>query len=298
MADSQSDIGIAPEKPVSKRAERRAKQRAANPMRAEKMHKYRLAHPLAPVKTQPPLLNIGCSGWFYWDWKGLFYPTQMPTNEWFPHYAESFDTVEINASFYSWPTVAGVKAWMRGLRDDVPFVFTVKASELITHVRRFEETGGLVEDFGYVADLLGERMGCLLFQLPPSIKYDPDLLRSIVSQLEPQRRNVVEFRHASWWNAEVYAALRDAGIMFCATSGPKLPDDLIRTTDEIYVRFHGTDKWYNYRYTDAEIADWAKKIADSGARRVWVYFNNDYHGNAIDNARQLREALNVSGFGA
>lgn len=290
MADSSSDIVSATDKPLSKRAERRAKQRAANPMRAEKMHKYRLEHPIAPVSVELPRLNIGCSGWFYWDWKGLFYPSQMPTSQWFPHYAETFDTVEINASFYSWPTVAGVKAWMKGL-PETPFVFTVKANELITHVRRFEDTAGLVEDFGYVADLLGEHMGCLLFQLPPSVKYDPELLRSIVAQLQPGRRNVVEFRHASWWNAEVYAALRDAGIMFCATSGPKLPDDLIRTADEIYVRFHGTTAWYNYRYSDAELADWAKRIEDSGAKRVWVYFNNDYHGNAIDNGKALREML-------
>lgn len=297
MADNSSDIVSATDKPLSKRAERRAKQRAANPMRAEKMHKYRLEHPLAPVSVKLPRLNIGCSGWFYWDWKGLFYPSQMPTSQWFPHYAETFDTVEINASFYSWPTVAGVKAWMKGL-PETPFVFTVKANELITHVRRFQDTAGLVEDFGYVADLLGEHMGCLLFQLPPSLKYDPELLRSIVSQLQPGRRNVVEFRHASWWNTEVYAALRDAGIMFCATSGPKLPDDLIRTADEIYVRFHGTDKWYDYRYSDVELADWAKRIEDSGAKRVWVYFNNDYHGNAIDNGKALREMLTVSGFGA
>jgi uncharacterized protein YecE (DUF72 family) len=297
MADSSSDIVSAMDKPLSKRAERRAKQRAANPMRAEKMHKYRLEHPIAPASRDLPQLNIGCSGWFYWDWKGLFYPSQMPTSQWFPHYAETFDTVEINASFYSWPTVAGVKAWMKGL-PETPFVFTVKANELITHIRRFDDTAGLVEDFGYVADILGEHMGCLLFQLPPSVKYDPALLRSIVSQLQPERRNVVEFRHASWWNPEVYAALRDAGIMFCATSGPKLPDDLIRTADEIYVRFHGTDKWYDYRYSDAELADWAKRIEDSGAKRVWVYFNNDYHGNAIDNGKTLREMLITSGFGA
>ncbi len=291
MADSQSDIvPSSVDTPAARRAARRAKQREANPARAEKMHRYRLAHPVAPVDVELPVLNIGCSGWFYWDWKGLFYPTQMPTNQWFQHYAESFDTVEINASFYSWPTVSGVRAWMKNL-PETPFVFTVKASELITHVRRFDDAADLVRDFGYVGDLLGAHMGCFLFQLPPSVRYSPELLKSIVSQLEPGRRNVVEFRHPSWWNEEVYAAFRDAGIIFCSCSGPKLPADLIRTADEIYVRFHGVSKWYDYRYSDAEIADWAGRIRDSGAKRVWVYFNNDYHGNAIDNARQLRAAL-------
>ena len=301
MADTRSELVPAekpPEAPkISKRAERRAKQREANPKRAEKMHLLRQEKPIAPVSpVDLPRLNIGCSGWFYWDWRGLFYPTQMPTSQWFPYYAESFDTVEINASFYSWPTLAGVKAWMKGL-PETPFVFTVKANELITHVKRFEDTAELVKDFGYVADILGEHMGCLLFQLPPSVRYSKELLRAIVSQMEPGRRNVVEFRHASWWNDEVYAAFRDAGIIFCACSGPKLPDDLIKTADEIYVRFHGVDAWYKYRYSEDQMRDWAKRIADSGARRVWVYFNNDYDGNAIDNARQLRDMLVAMGMG-
>ena len=175
MADTRSELAPAekpPEAPkISKRAERRAKQREANPKRAEKMHLLRQEKPIAPASpVDLPRLNIGCSGWFYWDWRGLFYPTQMPTSQWFPYYAESFDTVEINASFYSWPTLAGVKAWMKGL-PETPFVFTVKANELITHVKRFEDTAELVKDFGYVADILGGHMGCLLFQLPPSVRY-------------------------------------------------------------------------------------------------------------------------------
>ncbi len=296
MADTQSDIVKDAVKPLSKKAERRAKQREANPKRAAKMHTARLEKPILPVVQDAlPLLNIGCSGWFYWDWRGVFYPTQMRTNQWFSHYAESFDTVEINASFYSWPTIAGVKAWLRGLPEDAPFLFTVKVNELITHIRRFDDTADLVRDFGYVADLLGPRMGCLLYQLPPSVHYDPALLRSIVAQMEPGRRNVVEFRHASWWNAEVYAAFRDAGIIFCACSGPKLPDDMICTADEVYVRFHGVDRWYDYRYSDDQMADWARRIQDSGAKRIWAYFNNDYHGNAIDNARQLRTLIGKQG---
>ncbi len=277
-----------------KKAERREKQRAANPGRADKMHKARLAHPLPRVGAELPLLNIGCSGWFYWDWKGKFYPQDMPTSQWFTHYADSFDTVEINASFYSWPTVAGVKAWLRPVAER-PFVFTVKASELITHVKRFEDCAGLVEDFGYVADLLGTHMGCLLFQLPPSFSYDRGKLDLILRSLEPSRRNVVEFRHGSWWNDEVYAAFRDTGTIFCACSGPGLPDDMVRTADEVYVRFHGTERWYNHLYPEAEMVEWAGKIADSGAGRVWAYFNNDYHTHAVTNARQLRDILKTNG---
>jgi uncharacterized protein YecE (DUF72 family) len=116
----------------------------------------------------------------------------------------------------------------------------VKASELITHVKRFSGTKTLVRDFGYIADLLGPRMGCFLFQLPPSFHYSRARLDRIVSQLDPTHRNVVEFRHASWWNERVYTAFRAAGIIFCSCSGPKLPDELIATADDIHIRFHGT----------------------------------------------------------
>ncbi len=105
---------------------------------------------------------VGCSGWFYWKWRGLFYPDGLPTSEWFQHYANHLDTVEINASFYSWPTVANVKAWRRqpGKRN---FGYTVKVCKLITHIKRFKGTRTLVADFGMIADILGERMGCFLF---------------------------------------------------------------------------------------------------------------------------------------
>ena len=131
----------------------------------------------------------------YWKWRGLFYPDGLPTDQWFRHYARRFDTVEINASFYSWPTVANVKAWRRqpGKRD---FVFTVKVCELITHIKRFKGTKTLIRDFGMIADILGDRMGCFLFQLPPGHRYTKARLAAILSQLDPARRNVVEFRHA------------------------------------------------------------------------------------------------------
>jgi uncharacterized protein YecE (DUF72 family) len=134
-------------------------------------------------------------------------------------------------------------------------------------------------------------MGCLLYQLPPSFKYTPERLKNILRQLQPGRRNVVEFRHASWWNEKVYAAFRKKGIVFCSCSGPKLPDDLIQTADEIYIRFHGTSRWYRHDYSSKELADWARRIKDCDAKHVWVYFNNDFGGHAISNAKTLGEML-------
>jgi uncharacterized protein YecE (DUF72 family) len=138
-----------------------------------------------------------------------------------------FDTVEINASFYLWPTVASVQAWRRQPGDRT-FVYTVKVCELITHIKKFAGTKTLIRDFGMIADILGERMGCFLFQLPRSFRYTKARLASIVSQLDPERRNAVEFRHKSWWNEDVYSAFRKTGIIFCSCSGPRLPDELIR----------------------------------------------------------------------
>lgn len=215
---------------------RREKQREANIKRAAKMHAARVRAETkcqdSPPKLKPSIF-VGCSGWRYWKWRDSFY-AGVPQQDWFSHYLELFDTVEINASFYSWPTVAGVQAWRRqpGKKQ---FVYTVKVCELITHIKKFKGTKILTKDFGTIADILGERMGCFLFQLPPSYRYTRTRLNDIISQLDPARRNVVEFRHASWRNGEVYGAFRKAGIIFCSCSGPRLPDQLIRTAGEVYI---------------------------------------------------------------
>lgn len=276
----------------SRKAERRQQQRKANPGRALKMHAARIAQlelEHAPVEP-PPAVNVGCSGWFYWHWRGLFYPEGMATKDWFPAYRRTFETVELNAPFYSWPTVNAVKGWIRQAGAD-PFIYTVKACELITHVKQFTGTKTLVRDFGFIADLLGPRMGCFLFQLPPGFEYTAARLRAIVSQLDPARRNVVEFRDATWWNEKVYAAFREHNIIFCSCSAPRLPDELIVTAPEIYIRFHGPTRWYRHNYTDAELGEWARRVRDSGATRVWAYFNNDFEGHAIHNAKAFRALL-------
>ena len=281
----------------AKREARRLKQRAANVGRAAKMNLARLAwereHELIPPErpsTELARFHVGCSGWFYWHWRGDFYPAELPVSGWFPHYAERFKTVELNAPFYSWPTTAGVQAWIRQATDR-DFIYTVKASELITHVKQFRGTATLVRDFGHIADLLGPRMGCFLFQFPPSFHYTPARLRRILEQLDPARRNVVEFRHRTWWNERVFAAFRDSGAIFCSCSGPRLPDVLIKTADEIYVRFHGVKQWYRHDYSPEELAVWAERIQASGAARVWAYFNNDRDGYAIRNAQALLRLL-------
>ncbi len=277
----------------AKRAEKRIKQREITLLRAAKMHKARLLAEesgIVPQAATLPALNIGCSGWFYWHLKGSFYPTQMPTKDWFSHYADHFSTVELNAPFYSWPTVASVQSW-RKQAEGRQMVYTVKVSELITHIRKFEDTKILIKDFGYIADLLGPRMGCFLFQLPPSFHYSPAGLQSILDQLDLTRRNVIEFRHASWWNDDVFEAFKRAQVVFCSCSGPRLPDNVVKTADDLYIRFHGVENWYRHDYSQEELTDWARRIREARAKHVWVYFNNDFDGYAIKNAMMLAEIL-------
>jgi uncharacterized protein YecE (DUF72 family) len=271
---------------------RREKQRADNIGRAAKMHTARLKMEAESPKHAvdlKSLLHVGCSGWRYWKWRDSFY-ANVSQDQWFAQYLKRFDTVEINASFYSWPTVASVQAWRRqpGRKR---FVYTVKVCELITHVKRFKGTKTLIRDFGIIADILGERMGCFLFQLPPSYRYTKARLDAIVTQLDPKRRNVVEFRHASWWNKDVYEAFRKAGIIFCSCSGPRLPDEVIRTADDVYIRLHGPKRWYRHDYSKSELTTWATRIEASGAKRFWIYFNNDHEAHAPKNATALRRML-------
>lgn len=262
------------------------------------MHLARLQnadHPKAGIGAPAPQrYHVGCSGWFYWHWRGSFYPDEIPREDWFRYYAANFDTVELNAPFYSWPTLATVRSWITQAEHTEKFVYTVKVSELITHVKQFVGTEDLVLDYGVIADLLGPRFGCFLFQLPPKFTFTVERLEAIVGQLDPKRRNVVEFRHRSWWNDSVYEAFRKHGIIFCSCSGPRLPDELVKTADDIYVRFHGTSRWYRHDYTPEELALWAHRISESGASQSWIYFNNDREGYAIKNAKQLMSLLDRS----
>ncbi len=234
-------------------------------------------------------IHIGCSGWFYWHWKGIFYPDRAPTKTWFKHYLSVFDTVELNAPFYNWPRPATVRGWAREAPPG--FRYTVKVNGEITHERRMVRTKRLVESFYEIADILGGQMGCFLFQFPPSYKYTPARLKSIVAQLDPARRNAVEFRHKSWWRQSVYRAFEKRKLIFCAVSAPRLPEVMPAKAEILYLRFHGRTRWYRHDYSTEELTAWARRIAVSGAKEVWVYFNNDREGFAIKNAIELRGLL-------
>ncbi|MEO6246828.1 MAG: DUF72 domain-containing protein [Opitutaceae bacterium] len=234
-------------------------------------------------------IHLGCSGWFYWHWRGLLYPVDAPTKSWFPHYTGTFDTVELNAPFYRWPRPATVRRWVR--EAPATFHYSVKVNQEITHERKMVRTKRLIQDFYEIGPLLGSQLGCFLFQFPPSYKYTAARLKCIVAQLDPRWRNVVEFRHRSWWRQAVDRAFAKRGITFCAVSSPRLAETLPPRAERLYVRFHGRSRWYRHDYTTEELTVWAQRIANSGAKEAWLYFNNDREGYALKNALELRALL-------
>ena len=231
---------------------------------------------------------VGCSGYFYWGWRGRFYPEDLPPSRWLEFYAGRFDTVELNSSFYRFPTHKTVARWRRAA--PAGFVYTVKAPRRITHIERFSEPASVRALYEVVADLQ-ESLGALLFQMPPSLSYRPETLRRILDALDPRFDNALEFRHPSWWQSDVYQALDEVGAIFVSVSAPDLPDEYLETAGKAYLRFHGSGAWYRYRYREEELREWARRVRAGRARRVYAYFNNDPDAAAPANALEFRELL-------
>jgi len=235
------------------------------------------------------ILHIGTSGWSYPGWRGLFYPEEMPSKDWFDFYARTFSTVEINMTFYRLPRPETLIGW----REKAPskFAFTLKANRRITHLKRLKNVQAELRYFYILADSLKEKLGCILYQLPPAIHLDLPLLEDFAESLSPDYKNVIEFRHESWFDEKTYETLRERGVIFCNVSSSKVPHTAVRTAETAYFRFHGLTGGYTYRYSDAELEEWAEKIRRTGAAEVYVYFNNDYEARAVENAKALAGLL-------
>jgi uncharacterized protein YecE (DUF72 family) len=238
--------------------------------------------------------HVGCSGYSYREWKGNFYPQDLPSSRWLQFYAEHFSTIEINASFYRFPTVKGLKTWYDKTPSD--FTFTLKAHKTITHEKRFQDVSEQMNALYEIAKQgLKDKLRCILFQMPPSFKYEPEQLEKILNHINPEFRNVLEFRHSSWWNKEVFDALQERKAVFCSSSFPALPDELVKTSGTGYVRFHGKPELYKSGYSQAELKRWAKLIKDSRFKECYIYFNNTWLMAAIENAYELVKFLGQKG---
>ncbi len=234
---------------------------------------------------------VGCSGFFYREWKGVFYPESLKTSQWLKYYSKYFNTVEINSTFYHFPEVSNLLRLYRQVPED--FLFSVKVNRKITHLRRFEKVEDEVSSFYKTVEKgLKEKIACFLFQLPPSYRYSQKNLEKILKALDKQFCNVVEFRDRSWWREEVFLSFKKERIVFCSISAPELPEDLIKTTDTLYIRFHGKKQWYRDLYTEEELIKYRNKILQIDPEKIFAYFNNTYKGYAVQNAKFLKEILN------
>jgi len=236
------------------------------------------------------MIRIGTSGWVYKHWKGVFYPPELPERSWLEFFCRQFDTVEINNSFYRLPLESTFAAWRKQTPEG--FCFAVKASRFITHIKRLKDPADPIERFFSRVQALGPRTGPILWQLPPSMKRDDDRLAAFLAALPRAYRHAFEFRHKSWLDAAVYGLLAEYDAALCIPDRPDLPCAVERPASWSYVRLHGSAE-NGGRYDAAELDRWAERIrrlrADDAA--VYVYFNNDQRGFAIDNARALRDKL-------
>ncbi len=236
-------------------------------------------------------IRIGCSGWNYKHWREAFYPKGVPVKRWFEHYAATFDTVELNTSFYHLPKPETFTKW----RDQAPegFRYAVKASRFITHMKKLKDCEEPVETFLTRARNLGGTIGPILYQLPPRWAFDRQRLEEFIALLPADLTHVFEFREKSWLTEEVLALLDERGVSFCAHDMPGSATPRWAAGPIAYVRFHGAGGKYIGRYSDDALLSWTDWIVEQarGGRDVWCYFNNDIHAHAIHDALTLRSMV-------
>jgi uncharacterized protein YecE (DUF72 family) len=227
------------------------------------------------------VINAGTSGFSYLEWKGSFYPDELPQSKFLEYYAGKFSTVEINNTFYRFPNSSLLEGW----RENTPkgFTFAVKANQGITHRGRLQDVEELTRDFVERCRLLEDKLGPILFQLPPNFKRDDERLAIFLDGLDPRLRYAFEFRHESWFVDEVFDILTDAGAALCMSEGDKLDTPRVAAGGFVYARLRKDE------YGDAELADWhswMKGQAEAG-RDVFAYLKHDEEGESPEYALRL-----------
>ena len=233
-------------------------------------------------------VHIGCSGWIYRHWRERFYPPKLAQHRWFAFYAETFDTVELNTSFYHLPRAESFTKW----RDQAPpgFRYAVKAPRFITHMKKLKDCAEPVGEFLGRARNLGPAIGPILYQLPPRWAFNRERLEAFFDLLPSDLTHVFEFREKSWLVAETLQLLDRYGASFCVQDMAGSATERWAVGRIAYVRFHGGVGKYWGRYSDETLLSWSDWIAEQarGGRPVWCYFNNDIDGHAIHDAQTLK----------
>ncbi len=234
---------------------------------------------------------IGTSGWIYKHWRGVFYPADLSQGRWFEFYAQRLATVEINNTFYRLPEEGTFDGW----REQAPegFVYALKASRYITHLKKLKDPVEPVARFMGRAERLGAHLGPVLYQLPPNWRLNLERLEAFLAALPAGRLGVFEFRHPSWLVEPTFALLERYGVGYCISDMPGLGSPVRATGRLAYIRLHGPGRAYEGSYSEAELAQWAERARGFMAegRPAYVYFNNDAEGHAVRNALRLRELL-------
>jgi len=240
---------------------------------------------------------IGTSGYSYAHWGGgVFYPKDLKPRDWLSYYSRHFDTVELNNPFYRLPSEGTFERW----REETPpsFVFAVKGSRFITHIKRLRDPGNAVATFLQRAQRLQEKLGPILFQLPPSWPLSLERLEGLLGFLRAQRiipklKVALEVRHASWLDPKVFKLLEEANVVLCLADWPELPVEGPLRADFVYLRRHGPASLYSSCYTEESLQEDAKRITGwlKEGLDVYIYFNNDASGYAVQNALRLKELV-------
>jgi uncharacterized protein YecE (DUF72 family) len=227
---------------------------------------------------------IGTSGYNYPEWRGSFYPEKLPASKMLAYYAERFNTVEVNYTFYRIPTPALLDGWARGTPD--AFTFTLKAPRRITHDSKLQRVEDLTQTFCKTATTLGSKLGVLLFQLPPTLKRDDAVFESFLDTIPEGTRAAFEFRHASWHDAAVFEALRRRNLALCIADSEKMSTPVVQTADYSYFRLRDEG------YQPADIERWGTTISQAdGIRDAYVYFKHEEQGKGPEFARLLMTSL-------
>ncbi|QHL88865.1 DUF72 domain-containing protein [Nibribacter ruber] len=242
--------------------------------------------------TQLGEFYIGTSGWHYNHWKGNFYPAGVASAQFTNYYLRFFDTVEINNSFYRLPSPETFANWRTSVPPD--FLFAVKASRYITHMKKLKDPQQSLAQFMGNVQALEEKLGPILFQLPPAWRLNLERLEQFLAALPPFYRYTIEFRDQSWYDARVYALLQQKNIAFCIYDLDGHQSPLEVTADFVYIRLHGPEGKYNGSYSETTLQTWAEKLKvwSAEGKDVFVYFDNDIGGHAPVNAARLKKMIN------
>jgi uncharacterized protein YecE (DUF72 family) len=239
---------------------------------------------------------IGCSGWNYRDWRETVYPKGLPPRRWLEHYGGLFDTVEVNNTFYRLPNRSAVATWASESPDG--FVFSVKASRYLTHIKRLKDMGeGVKRFYERIEPLIeADKLGPVLWQLPGNFRCDDELLAGALARL-PDGRHCFEFRHPSWFTAKVYELLRKHAVALVIGDHPDRPFQSHEiTTGWTFIRFHYGRRGRGGNYSERELETWKQRILDweRSKTEVFAYFNNDWNAYAVKNALWLKRAVSAS----